>query len=105
MKLTKTILCGLYKHKIADADLNKPGEIRCERCDELLSWIAEPEPLPNDKTFTNGCLGKTRFDSYQQAEERMARMKERPATLHPYECEHCGGFHLGNHRPPHKQWK
>jgi hypothetical protein len=28
----------------------------------------------------------------------MNQFRSRPATLHPYHCEHCGKWHLGNHK-------
>lgn len=98
MTRLRSIICRLTKHKVK---LPESGDIRCERCGLLLSAIAAPEmptgPM-HDRSYTNGCLGKTRFPSHAAAEQRMLRMKVRPATLHPYWCKHCRGVHLGNSR-------
>ena len=97
------LLCRLFGHKVAVLDdLSAIPIIRCVRCEVVLSEKLEeaPKDIPKhllfDKTYTNGCHGKTRFASFVQAENRLARMKARPATLHPYHCTHCKGVHLGN---------
>src|SRR4051794_27075482 len=97
------LLCRLNGHKLKpDVDYTAPGEIRCLRCGKLFCTIPADEPTPDpplyDKSYWNGCHGKTRFASREQAEARMARMKSRPDTLHPYPCQHCKGWHLGNYK-------
>jgi hypothetical protein len=105
--MLKRLLCRLFRHKMKlPDDLSQLQVIRCLRCKAVLSTIsADPEIPANllaDMSFTNGCMNKTRFASHEQAKNRMARMKSRPATLHPYFCHHCKGFHLGNTK---KRWK
>lgn len=83
-------------------DFSLLDAIRCVRCRTILSTIHHDEPITKDlladKTFTNGCYGKVRFDSHEAALTRMNQFRSRPATLHPYHCEHCGKWHLGNHK-------
>jgi hypothetical protein len=94
------IICWLRGCRVRPGlDFTEPGEIRCIRCNKLLSTVPpEDPPLAPiyDKSYTNGCRDKTRFASQEEADARMDRMKVRPATLHSYHCEHCQGWHLGN---------
>lgn len=42
------------------------------------------------------CVGKHRFDTPQAAYKAIHRTTA--ATVRPYRCEHCGGFHLGSRK-------
>jgi hypothetical protein len=97
----RRLYCRLFNHRVSHPDLiDYSKDLCCIRCGKVLAAVTRPAEIPShlrfDRTYTNGCHGKTRFSSHRQAEERMARMKVRPATLHPYHCHHCGGVHLGN---------
>ena len=96
--MIRSFLCRLFKHKIdPHIDFQNFTVIRCLRCKCVLSQMTPfDESKRWDKSYTNGCYGKKRFDSFKEAVERMTRMKCYPATLHPYFCKHCDGFHLGN---------
>lgn len=50
-------------------------------------------------TFARSCLGKQRFDTYDQAEFASRRSEawiRKNGYLRPYQCKFCGGFHYGH---------
>lgn len=103
------IKCWLLGHIFISDDYASVIEVRCNRCNVLLS---EPQKDKNvvcvnikemPKSYINGCMGKRRFESNALAVERMGRMKKRPITLHAYFCEHCLGWHLGNSKVKHRR--
>lgn len=45
--------------------------------------------------YFRGCLGKKRYDSAVQAEEKARECEAlRPVALQVYDCSFCGGWHL-----------
>jgi hypothetical protein len=106
MAFVYRFLCKIFKHKAKlPEDLSGNFTITCLRCGCLLSQSSgedQQTPVSYEKSYLHGCIGKSRFTTFHEAEARMARMKVRPATLHTYFCDHCHGFHLGNSR---KRWK
>jgi hypothetical protein len=104
--MLSALICRLTNHIVRCDDFAALLEVRCSRCNALLSQPKKAQPEEDlslkPKSYTRGCVGKTRFSSHAQAVERMARMKCRPATLHPYYCYHCEGYHLGNSKPKYR---
>lgn len=57
------------------------------------------------KSHLFGCTGKKKFSTRELALEVNARVRARKLAkeLHPYQCEHCGCWHLSGQTPEEHQ--
>jgi hypothetical protein len=51
------------------------------------------------KFIERGCIGKRRHESKDESERIRVRMPK-PERLQSYECQRCGGWHVGHRRTP-----
>jgi hypothetical protein len=91
------IICHVKKtHKGVFVGLG----VECSRCGAVLAEAPKEENIEEppiyDKSYWNGCKGKVRFETFEDAKARLQSMKNRPVTMKPYHCKHCGKYHLGN---------
>lgn len=54
--------------------------------------------VTSSENHQNACSGKVRFDDITVAKKACQRSRRKhESVIAPYKCEHCHGWHLGQH--------